>query len=55
MNEQNKTFEENINEELATEEAWRIFHKLVCEAEYVKEEINRISNAKGNDREVKTS
>ena len=33
-----RTFEESVNQNLTTEEAWKIFHKLIVEAECVKDE-----------------
>lgn len=33
-----RNFEASINMDLTVEEAWRIFHKLVSEAEFVKNE-----------------
>lgn len=32
-----RKFEESISERLTTKEAWKIFHALMCEADYVKD------------------
>lgn len=33
-----REYEENINKDLTTEEAWKIFHRLIFEAECVRDE-----------------
>ena len=33
-----RKFEESIDQNLKTEDAWKIFHKLISEADYVKDE-----------------
>lgn len=33
-----RAFEESVNEDLTTEDAWKIFHKLVFQAECVRDE-----------------